>query len=812
MFEEHLNEAAFLLGQWERALFSPGLTLAELAAGPEERLLAHLDALVLGGGSVAEHLLRPGLEQSDVDILAVSALALLSSGERTHEQRVLDALVNGTVKTLPSLRRALELRVSPRCIPLLLELLTSSRAEVQATALEVLGSWGVEPGPTLNTLLTHASPEVRIAALKAARSTSEPVDSRAIREALDSRHAPLRDEALVTALILGMDFVLPGCRRLATDNPSESGAAMLLLGLGGDDSDLNWLLELSEHPRAGTHAIWAQGFSGRVDAAERCLALLSHETLGKWAAEAFCSITGLRLEGHYLQAPPREAIDEEEEPPRPEDALPRAVPSAVQQWWKEHRDRFQPGVRYLMGRPLTPAWLAEAYELAPMRRCHILALELALRSRGGLVLPTRAFTDRHRADFRAAKELVARMNLSRPFKELVATARLPLRKASTEASASRPHSKQPARALGGKLTVTGLGMVSAIGDGVVTSCAASRAGLVRISPLEDVQVWDSADQQLEPSRGHRIPWVTEGFSGLGRLAALATQALVELRGEFRFDQKARYALYLSAPSDFYRLRLEEMDELPHRHAQRRAEYQWRLLSTVLAAASLPISPRVQPLVFGELGLLQSLQDATRQLDAGLVDACIIGGVDSLVEPQVVDALDALGLLKTPDNPVGLLPGEAAAFLLIERGEGALRRGAHPLAVLEASSVQSEPFHRLSRAPALGMALAQCIRDTLLRLPDRGEQTRLAIASLNGDANRASDWGHAQVRLQADKLLNHTTEWYPAASFGEIGAATGPVGVCMAVRGIQRGYTPEGNALLWVSGDDGSRGSLIVSRP
>ena len=132
-------------------------------------------------------------------------------------------------------------------------------------------------------------------------------------------------------------------------------------------------------------------------------------------------------------------------------------------------------------------------------------------------------------------------------------------------------------------------MVSAIGDGVVTSCAASRAGLVRISPLEDVQVWDSADKQLEPSRGHCIPWVTDGFSGLGRLAALATQALVELRDQSHFDQKARYALYLSAPSDFYRLQLEEMDALPRQHARRREDYQQRLLSTLLAAASLPVA-------------------------------------------------------------------------------------------------------------------------------------------------------------------------------------------------------------------------------
>ncbi|QSQ26650.1 TIGR02270 family protein [Pyxidicoccus parkwayensis] len=812
LFEGHLNEAAFLLLQWEHALLSPAFTLAGLAVGLEERLLAHVDALVLGGAPVAEALLRPGLEDADMAILKAAALALLSRGDETDELRVLDCFANSTEETRPGLRRALELRSSPRCMQLLKKLLESPEPGVQAAALEVLASLKADPGPTLGALLAHSVPEVQVAALKAVRVGSEPVDMRAIREAVESRHSSLRDEALVTAIIVGMDSAWSICRRLATDNPAENGIALLLLGLGGDDADLRWLLEKSEDLRVGGHAIWAQGFGGRIESAERCVTLLAHETLGKWAAEAFCAITGLRLEAHQVMAPPEATRDEAARHPRPEDALPLAVPSEVQQWWSEHRNRFRPGVRYFMGRPLTPSWLVEACELMPARRSHVLAQELALRSRGNILLPTLAFSDRRRAELQAAKEILERMPLSRPIQELTAVARYVPRRTPSDACASQPRSKQSSRVLTGRLTVTGLGMVSAIGDGVVTSCAASRAGMLRVTPLEEVSVWDSGDKRLEPTRGHHIPWVTEGFSGLGRLAALATQALLDLLEQARFDKECRYALYLSAPSDFYRLHQDERDGLSQRHALRRAEYRQRLLTTILAAVGLPVIPKVQVLHFGELGFIEALQDATRQLDTGAVDACIIGGVDSLVEPQVVDALDELGLLKTPENPVGVLPGEASAFVLVERGEVALRRGARPLAVLDAACMQAEPFHRLSNTPSQGRALARCAGEALSRGQDCGERIRLVIAALNGDAYRASDWGHALVRLRTDKLLNQAIEWYPAASFGEIGAATGPAGVCMAVRGFQRGYSPEGDALLWVSGDDGGRGSLLLSRP
>ncbi|MFY2563419.1 beta-ketoacyl synthase N-terminal-like domain-containing protein [Corallococcus terminator] len=401
------------------------------------------------------------------------------------------------------------------------------------------------------------------------------------------------------------------------------------------------------------------------------------------------------------------------------------------------------------------------------------------------------------------------MNLNRPFKEISDTARpaieMPMPRRAPEAHA-------PPRRVNGKLAITALGMVSSIGDGVVSSCAASRAGVARISALEDVQLWDSEQHELEPARGHSIPWVTEGFSGLARLTTLASQALLDLLPHTGLHAKSRCALVLAAPSDFYWQRFEEREELPSGHTSRREQLQHGLLQKILAATPLPAPFREQSLFFGEAGFLQGLHHAARQLDSGEVDSCIIGGVDSLVEPRHAEALDALGLLKGPDNPVGFLPGESAGFILLERAETALRRGARILAILDSAHGHAEPFHRLSRTPSLGLSLAKCIRDTLEPLPDHGEAPRLVIATLNGDAYRANDWGHALVRLRADKVLNHSREWYPAATFGELGAASGAAGICMGVRGLERGYVPEEKVLLWVSGDDGSRGALHLSRP
>ncbi len=112
---------------------------------------------------------------------------------------------------------------------------------------------------------------------------------------------------------------------------------------------------------------------------------------------------------------------------------------------------------------------------------------------------------------------------------------------------------------------------------------------------------------------------------------------------------------------------------------------------------------------------------------------------------------------------------------------------------------------------MGQALSRCIRATLEALPDKGRETGLVIAALNGDAYRAQDWGTALARVR-DLNLGESRQWYPAQSFGEVGAATGLVGLCMAIRAFARGYAATRGVLVWTAGDDGSRGAFYVRAP
>src|SRR4051812_21720721 len=92
LLEEHLSEASFLLEQWEQGLVSPRYTRAALARGDEERLRAHVDALVLSGTGTVKHVLRPGVSKAEPATATAAALALLATGNARELQWVVEHL------------------------------------------------------------------------------------------------------------------------------------------------------------------------------------------------------------------------------------------------------------------------------------------------------------------------------------------------------------------------------------------------------------------------------------------------------------------------------------------------------------------------------------------------------------------------------------------------------------------------------------------------------------------------------------------------------------------------------------------------
>ncbi|RKH49248.1 TIGR02270 family protein, partial [Corallococcus llansteffanensis] len=402
VYEEHLDEAAFLWTQWERALAAPDRTLADTET-VEERLLAHLDALVVGGAPVAEALLLPALESEEPTRLSAALWALLAQPDvlKTSTMEALLGTLPGELRS--AAQRALELS-GRRDLPgvVLQPWQGMQEAPFVALALDVLAFRREVSRPPLERL-SHPDGQVVAAALRGLWPLPPEVEALWLARLLKDPRPGVADAALEAGLVSGAGAAWEACRARVTGAARAARLPMVVLALGGERRDLELLVGLLGREDARADALWALGFSGRREAAEACLELMGERRVAPLAAEAFSAITGLEWAGPYVL--PREEPEElpplvedlsQDLEPRPEDALPVPAQPAVAAWWKEARQRFSEGKRYLWGREFGPDVLLDALEQGPMWRRPVLALELAWRSQGACLVQTRAFTHQQR--------------------------------------------------------------------------------------------------------------------------------------------------------------------------------------------------------------------------------------------------------------------------------------------------------------------------------------------------------------------------------------------------------------------------------
>lgn len=380
------------------------------------------------------------------------------------------------------------------------------------------------------------------------------------------------------------------------------------------------------------------------------------------------------------------------------------------------------------------------------------------------------------------------------------------------------------------IVVTGLGMISSIGRDVVTSCASARAGITRESELDYFSVFDEDSDELNllvPVAGHAIAGFSEGFVGLGRLVRIGHGALSDLLTciDIRETSFAKTGFFLNLSSSYYLNMLEtrEKEEMAepdrsendtgHEHSEmdmRKLVYGTSLVPKLCELCEIDIDAKLQRVYFKDhIGIIAAISDAMNLLKSGKLDRCIIGGVESYIEQKSLEILSACKVLKTSKNPGGFIPGEAAAFILLERYDMALQRNVKIEGVIESPSLRTEAMHQLPEKPSTEIALSDAISATLDGLADKGKNTGIIIGNLNGDHSRAKEWGNSIVRVITKYPIGDHEEWYPAASFGEIGAATGVVAICMGVRAFVRNYAGAYNILIWLANNDGHKGSIYM---
>jgi 3-oxoacyl-[acyl-carrier-protein] synthase I len=371
------------------------------------------------------------------------------------------------------------------------------------------------------------------------------------------------------------------------------------------------------------------------------------------------------------------------------------------------------------------------------------------------------------------------------------------------------------------LAVMAAGMITSLGD-IKNGCAAARIGLSGLAEWQHYKVFEPEEGEMLPVKVHQaIAGVAEGFHSLGKLCRLGLYGIADMRRFLPKDifETSRTGLVLNLPSKYFFTKAEvfsgEASGLVPDSNEDEAEFTVKpeslpLIDRLVVFILETFKPACVQVVFDDgAGLFTSLGHANALLASNRIDRCIVGGIDSFLEKPSLKALDICGVLKTSRQAQGLFPGEAAAFLLVEP-ETSLKEPYTriPWAYLDGINTAREKTSECDREKPDACALAGSILATVRDCEHSGSFGRI-IGNLNGTGKIAYEWGTALIRLPA--ACRNLPEWHPAEFFGETGAASGFLSICLACRAYARGYAETDNILIWQSSPGGLRGSLMVRR-
>ena len=354
---------------------------------------------------------------------------------------------------------------------------------------------------------------------------------------------------------------------------------------------------------------------------------------------------------------------------------------------------------------------------------------------------------------------------------------------------------------GGGVVITGLGAFTPVGNDAVQTAAAVRAGISRLAgwlPGGSAGGEPRITAAALPENYGDLPW-TEKFEDLlmrPMYEALWDAGLYGLV-EYRARSRGLLGLYLATPSPS---RAGVTDS-----AYRDFASQAQSLSSIQGRVDY-----VELVAREHTAGLAALDLAVAHLKAEKVDVAVVAAVDSQLHGPHLARLGHRGFLKLPGVPQGLLPGEAAAVLVLERSRDARARRAPARARIGLITLGVESTPLGQDYPIRGEAAAHVIT-AALAADGHPEQIQRVITDMSGERWRAIEWAIVETRCLG-ALAPGWELWHPADCFGDLGAATSVVHATIIARALARGYAGSGGVLLFAASHAGERAAATLWPP
>jgi 3-oxoacyl-[acyl-carrier-protein] synthase-1 len=347
-----------------------------------------------------------------------------------------------------------------------------------------------------------------------------------------------------------------------------------------------------------------------------------------------------------------------------------------------------------------------------------------------------------------------------------------------------PPALAPASAPALPLALCGAGCVTGAGLSLPATAAAVRT---RLSALAQTRFMDARRGWID---GVEIP-LDPPLRGRRKLLTILAAALAEAFGESALPP-AEIPLLIGVAEPTRPGRFAGLDAT--------------LLTDLASLLGLRLHPDSALFPAGRVAIAPALLHARALLAAGRCPAVLVAGVDTLLVGPTLAALDAADLLQSGGATDGIVPGEAAAALLIRRADKAPATAWTCVGI----GLGLEPSDRDPEAPLRADGLVTAIRAALAEAGTTFDAIGLRVADIAGDERSFYEASLAQTRLlRAPNLFQDIA--LPADSTGDVGAAFGALLVALTTAaGLGLEPLPK-QLLIHLHRGSGERAALILRR-
>jgi 3-oxoacyl-[acyl-carrier-protein] synthase I len=331
-----------------------------------------------------------------------------------------------------------------------------------------------------------------------------------------------------------------------------------------------------------------------------------------------------------------------------------------------------------------------------------------------------------------------------------------------------------------------------VGLSWMQTCSAARAGISAIAE-SDFLLQGAEWERVLAASVHMRPRASDSRPA-PRMQAMARLALAECISSLGVP-KHRTAVVLCAPDAS---RVEPLEEWFGDGLQ--ASLREGVLSGFHAASRI--------LWRGHAGVIAGLLEAQTLLEHDGIDACVVGGVDSMLNAVDLERLEKSWRLQREGVANGLVPGEAAAFVALVR-HGLASQG-RSLACIRGVGVdvESELSSAASGCHPTGQGMVRALGAAVLQAGIAESAIGLRVCDQNGERYRAMDSLLTVSRFYRTDRKGLPI-WHPAESFGDVGAAVGALLIQLACHGLASGHAPTQTIACESSSDEGLRAACVI---